>query len=113
MDYEWVKDKVSNWCSPIQQEDFNKGEGDFKWEGCLYRPNDLFRVKVLGMFPKVAEDVLIPYEWIEIANENWRKLQEDGFVPKKSCKLGVDVAGMGRDDSVLCLRYGNIFLQRV
>ena len=51
--------------------------------------------------------MLIPYEWIEIANENWRKLQEDGFVPKKSCKLGVDVAGMGRDDSVLCLRYGN------
>lgn len=107
VDYEWVKDKVENWCSPIQQADFNEGEGDFKWEDGLYRPNDLFRVKVLGMFPKVAEDVLIPYEWIEIANENWRKLQEDGFVPKKSCKLGVDVAGMGRDDSVLCLRYGN------
>ncbi len=46
---------------------------------------------------------LSPYEWIEIANENWRKLQEDDFVPKKSCKIGVDVAGMGRDDSVLCL----------
>ena len=105
--YEWVKDKVENWCSPIQQADFNEGEGDFKWEDGLYRPNDLFRVKVLGMFPKVAEDVLIPYEWIEIANENWRKLQEDDFVPKKSCKIGVDVAGMGRDDSVLCLRYGN------
>ena len=107
VDYEWVKDKVENWCSPIQQADFNEGEGDFKWEDGLYRPNDLFRVKVLGMFPKVAEDVLIPYEWIEIANENWRKLQEDDFVPKKSCKIGVDVAGMGRDDSVLCLRYGN------
>lgn len=107
VDYEWVKDKVSNWCSPIQQEDFNEGEGDFKWEGGLYRPNDLFRVKVLGMFPKVAEDVLIPYEWIEIANENWKRLKEDGFTPKKSCKLGVDVAGMGRDDSVLCPRYGN------
>ena len=102
-----MKDKVENWCSPIQQADFNEGEGDFKWEDGLYRPNDLFRVKVLGMFPKVAEDVLIPYEWIEIANENWRKLQEDDFVPKKSCKIGVDVAGMGRDDSVLCLRYGN------
>ena len=81
VDYDWVKDKVLNWCSPIQQIDFNAGEGDFSWEGGLYRPNDLFRVKVLGMFPKVSEDVLIPYEWIEIANENWRRLQEEKFKP--------------------------------
>lgn len=107
VDYEWVKDKVINWCSPIQRTDFNEGEGDFNWEGRLYRPNDLFRVKVLGMFPKVSEDVLIPYEWIEIANRNWQELQASDFIPSKSCKLGVDVAGMGRDNSVLCPRYGN------
>lgn len=107
VNYEWVKDKVINWCSPIQKVDFDEGEGDFKWEGNLYRPNDLFRVKVLGMFPKVAEDVLIPYEWIEIANERWKECQSEGFITAKSCRLGVDVAGMGRDDSVLCPRYGN------
>lgn len=107
VNYEWVKDKVENWCSPVQRSDFNEGEGDFKWEGGLYRPNDLFRVKVLGMFPRVSEDVLIPYEWIEIANENWKRLQEEGFKPVKSCRLGSDVAGMGRDSSVLCPRYGN------
>ncbi len=111
VDYEWVKDKVINWCSPIQRTDFNEGEGDFNWEGKLYRPNDLFRVKVLGMFPKVSEDVLIPYEWIEIANRNWQELQASGFTPAKSCKLGVDVAGMGRDNSVLCPRYGNYVSQ--
>jgi hypothetical protein len=107
VNYEWVKDKVLNWCSPLQKVDFNEGEGDFMWEGKLYRPNDLFRVKVRGMFPKVSEDVLIPYEWIEIANRNWQELQTSGFTPAKSCKLGVDVAGMGRDNSVLCPRYGN------
>lgn len=107
VNYEWVKDKVLNWCSPIQKSDFNEGEGDFMWEGRLYRPNDLFRVKVRGMFPKVSEDVLIPYEWIEIANRNWQELQDMNFIPAKSCKLGVDVAGMGRDNSVLCPRYGN------
>lgn len=115
VDYEWVKDKVINWCSPIQKTDFNTGEGDFEFDieesgvskKQLFRPNDLFRVKVLGMFPKVAEDVLIPYEWIEIANANWKRLQEDGFIPRKNPKVGVDVAGMGRDDSVLCPRYGN------
>ena len=107
VDYEWVKDKVEHWCVPISEDDVNEGEGDFCWEGQWYRPNDLFRVKVLGMFPKVAEDVLIPYEWVEIANKRWLELQEEGFEPKKKCRLGVDVAGMGRDASVLAPRYGN------
>ena len=107
VDYEWIKDKVDTWCVPIGQADMDEGEGDFCWEGGFYRPNDLFRVKVLGMFPKVDEDVLIPYEWIEIANENWRRLQSERFVPVKHCRLGSDVAGMGRDESVLCPRYGN------
>lgn len=107
VDYEWVKDKVENWCIRIRKEDVNEGEGDFEWEGSWYRPNDLFRVKVLGMFPKVSEDVLIPYEWVELANERWKELQEEGFEPKKKCRLGVDVAGMGRDASVLAPRYGN------
>lgn len=59
------------------------------------------------MFPKVSEDVLIPYEWVELANERYKELQEEGFEPKKKCRLGVDVAGMGRDASVLAPRYGN------
>lgn len=107
VDYEWVKDKVENWCIRIRKEDVNEGDGDFEWEGEWYRPNDLFRVKVLGMFPKVSEDVLIPYEWVELANERYKELQEEGFEPKKKCRLGVDVAGMGRDASVLAPRYGN------
>ena len=107
VDYEWVKDKVESWCIRIRKEDVNEGEGDFCWEGQWYRPNDLFRVKVLGMFPKVAEDVLIPYEWVELANKRWEEMREEGFEPKKKCRLGVDVAGMGRDASVLCPRYGN------
>lgn len=107
VDYNWVKDKVDNWCTPISKNDFNEGEGDFNWEGMFYRPNDLFRVKVLGMFPKVAEDVLIPYEWIEIANRRWEEYTKEGYTTKKSCLIGVDVAGMGRDNSVICKRYGN------
>ncbi|MDO4691885.1 MAG: hypothetical protein Q4A64_03320 [Porphyromonadaceae bacterium] len=107
VDYEWVKDKVEAWCTPISNEEMNEGDGDFIFENGIYRPNDLFRVKVRGMFPKVSEDCLIPYEWIEIANERWRKYQDDGFAPSKSIRLGVDVAGMGRDNSVLVPRQGN------
>ena len=107
VDYDWVKDKVENWCIQIQPEQFDEGNGDFEWEGKMYRPNDLFRVKVLGMFPKTSEDVLIPYEWIELANQRWKNLYESGFVSRKHVRLGVDVAGMGRDCSVLLPRYGS------
>ena len=89
------------------ESDFNEGEGDFRWENGLYRPNDLFRIKVRGMFPKVSEDVLIPYEWIDLANKRWLELEAEGFIPNRPCRLGVDVAGMGRDNSVLCPRYEN------
>ncbi|MFV0536811.1 MAG: hypothetical protein ACK5M3_05485 [Dysgonomonas sp.] len=116
VDYAWVKDKVLNWCTPITDRDFNKGEGDFQFEienesgkliTNLYRPNDLFRVKVLGMFPKVAEDILIPYEWIELANQRWQEIQEKGFDYNRPLRLGSDIAGMGRDSSVNCYRYDN------
>lgn len=107
VDYRWVAEKVKTWCTKISKDDFIVGDGDFEWEGNYYRPNDLFRVKVLGLFPKVSTDTLIPYEWIELAVNRWKELQEEKFKPKKSCLLGVDVAGMGRDASILCPRYGN------
>ncbi len=109
VDYRWVKDKVEEWCSPIQETDFNEGEGDFFWEGRYYRPNDLFRVKVLGMFPRVSSDILIPYEWVELANQRWMQFTETNgrdFIPSGvPLRLGVDVAGMGRDSSCFLPRY--------
>lgn len=111
VDYEWVSDKVKNWTTLISEDDFNEGEGDFEWEGAFYRPNDLFRVKVRGMFPKVAEDILIPYEWIEIANQNWETYMQEKPYNYSPEILGVDVAGMGRDKSVICHRFGR-FVER-
>lgn len=107
VDYNWVADKVENWCTPIKESDFNEGEGDFRFENGVYRPNDLFRVKVLGLFPKVSEDVLIPLEWIEIANRRWQLYNETGSVPHGPKRIGQDVAGMGRDSSVKCARINN------
>lgn len=104
VDYEWVKQRVETWCEPIADEDVLPSENDFQWEGRWYRPSDLFRRKVLGEFPKVDEDVLIPQAWIELANERWKQytlgVRCDGI-------LGIDVAGMGRDATVYCPRYGN------
>ncbi len=110
VDYEWVVDKIQNWCTVIAPSDFNEGEGDFHYEldgiSRTYRPNDLFRVKILGIFPKVGEDVLIPLHWIELANSRW--IERNQFVVVSelgSKKIGADIAGMGRDSSVLCNRF--------
>ena len=104
VNYEWVRDKVENWCVPIREDEFIETEGDFKFEGKLYRPNDLFRVKVRGLFPKVSEDTLIPLEWIEAAQKRWKDFQQ---CTRDYGRIGVDVAGMGRDCSVFCYRYDN------
>jgi hypothetical protein len=104
VDYEWVKDKVESWCVSISDFEKNEDEGDFQFEinGVTkwYRPNDLFRVKVRGMFPKVSEDSLIPLEWIESAMQRWSHRDESMI----NNNYGCDVAGMGRDTSVICTR---------
>lgn len=104
VNYEWVRDKVENWCTEINESDFIESEGDFEWEGKLYRPNDLFRIKVRGMFPRVSQDILVPQDWIEAAQERWKTFQ---LSSRDNGIIGVDVAGMGRDCSVHCYRYGN------
>lgn len=107
VDYPWVADKVKEWCTVISDSDFNEVEGDFRWEGVCYRPNDTFRVKILGLYPKESEDMLIPRSWIEAANERWKQFNQDGLPRDPYLRLGVDVAGMGRDSSCFCPRYGN------
>lgn len=108
VDYEWVADKVNAWCMHITKEEANESEGDFEFEidgvKNWYRPNDLFRVKVRGMFPKVSEDALIPLHWIERANNNWINSRPIENINNRILKIGVDVAGMGRDNSVVCYR---------
>lgn len=105
VDYEWVKDKVDNWCNKIEEEDVRPDMDDFNFEGEWYRPSDLCRIKVLGQFPQVDEGSLIPLRWIEIAQERWAK--HGGLRNHNYPRIGIDVAGMGRDATVSCYRYEN------
>lgn len=68
-------------------------------------------MKVLGKFPKVTSDTLIPLSWIQLANERWtefHKTPSSQIIYSSDSCIGVDVAGMGRDDSVVCDRRDNI-----
>jgi hypothetical protein len=111
VDYEWVSDKLENWCTKIKPDEVSSSQDDFEFEDQWYRPEDIFRIKVLGKFPKVSEDSLIPEQWIEQAQARWVEYHEKhGQKPgyKGLLKLGVDVAGMGRDSSVFCYRFDDI-----
>ncbi len=110
VDYVWVLDKIETWCVPIRQSEVKEEQDDFEFEGQWYRPSDLFRKKVLGKTPKVDEDSLIPEQWIEAAQERYRlyhRTIRPVMYPGK-LTLGVDVAGMGRDNTVYCYRRANI-----
>lgn len=107
VDYGWVKGKIQDWCVVIEKKDMSVIEGDFEWEGACYRPNDLFRSKVLALAPRVSEGVLVPMEWIELANARWEDFNKKRKPIEKPLRLGSDVAGMGRDNSCNCHRFGN------
>ena len=107
VDWEWIDEKIRKpgWVVEIDESEVKKDACDFKWEGKWYRPNDLFLVKVMGEFPRAAEDTLIPLIWVELANDRWQDLQGRG---KGTLKLGVDIAGMGRDFTVFAFRRGEV-----
>lgn len=108
VDYEWVKDKIDNWCTPISKSEIIEEMDDFEFENVWYRPEDLFRIKVLGKFPKVAEDILIPEQWVKLAEDRWRSNYD---YSNSNLILGSDIAGMGRDSSVDCFRYEKYILK--
>lgn len=110
VDYEWVLDKISIWATPILPEEVKAEEDDFLFEGQWYRPEDIFRIKVLGKFPKVPEYILVPDQWLDLAEARWKELHSG---PKQrlyadDARIGLDVAGMGRDNSVETWRHDNI-----
>lgn len=106
VDYDWVQDKLENWCTPISEDEAQAEMDDFEFEGRWYRPEDLFRKKVLGQFPKVSDDILIPAQWLELAHERWVQVNGREPLRQEMRILGVDVAGMGRDCTCFVERKG-------
>ena len=67
--------------------------------------SNVYRVRVLGEFPRSEPDTVVPIEWVEAAMA--RDLPKSWF---KSCEfqavLQLDVAKFGGDDSVLTVKQG-------
>lgn len=127
VDRQWVNDLMQKpgWVSPVAEGDERPEEHDFQWDkgdgsGLLwYRPSDLFLVKVMGEWPREPEGQLIPLAWVEAAHQRWHDWVSAGKPLKEKdengvlrwiapLRLGVDVAGMGADNTVYLHRYGNV-----
>ena len=52
VDYDWVLDKLENWCTKIQPDEVRSEMDDFQFEGQWYRPEDLFRKKSSRAVPE-------------------------------------------------------------
>lgn len=91
---EWVPDDIRHKLTGKTWVE----EKEHKWG----KDNPFYISKVLGLFPEIAEDVLIPPSWIRAAQT--RELTPS---PKDPIELGVDVGG-GGNKSVIAWRHGPV-----
>lgn len=81
----------------------------FEWEGRTYRPNNIFRARVLGQFPNADDDSLIPLRWIESAETRTVNAIHDSRTAQHAAgirRVAADVARFGGDSTVIGLRIG-------
>jgi phage terminase large subunit len=106
----WVEMHMAKHCVPLTSHDVRENF-DFQWPGnseLWYRPDDMFLCRVMGEFPTQGDDVLFPLWAIENAMRTAQKIGE--LCP---VDIGVDVAGTGKDCSVVFARRGPCVLKRL
>lgn len=70
--------------------------------------SNAFRVRVLGEFPRVDDDAIIPFEWLEAA-----ATRDVVAYPTARPVWGLDVGRKGSDPSALAKRKGNLLTEPV
>lgn len=65
----------------------------------------LYQSRVLGAFPLQSDDALLSLAWLEDADR-----RAAIYDPDLSVQAGIDVAGPGDDETVLCIRQGDAIL---
>ncbi len=105
---EVVEERVLEWCEEIPPGEAGADADLLVWRGRRYRPNNAFRVRVLGEFPDSGEDTLIPLRWIEAAAARWREEYRSGAGLTGVRHAAADVARFGGDWTVIGLRIGSV-----
>jgi hypothetical protein len=73
--------------------------------------------RVKGEFAETGENSLIPYAWVEAAVERWHQWRSDVEEGKPAnlmvSQIGLDVAAMGGDKTVMAVRRGEYILSEL
>jgi hypothetical protein len=105
-----LEDRIAAWCEEAgttTEADGTRVESNrFAWQGKLYQPDGIFRVRVLGEFPDSGEDSLFARSWIEEAMAR-SVMPVDPERSSAPVVLAVDVARFGSDETALAVRRGD------
>jgi len=85
----WATIKISCFQSPYVKKEWIERARKEWGEG-----SDLWRIKVMGEFPRASADSLLPLDWVE------RAIMADVMIEEGETHIGVDVARMGTDETV-------------
>lgn len=98
-----VQERVEEWCERLPGSCSGErcASSAFRWRGHWYKPNNPFRMRVLGEFPESDEEALIAVSWVEEAMS--RSLPAVG-----ERRMAVDVARFGSDCTVIGCRVGPV-----
>ena len=99
----WIEDRIRRWCVPVPQEDADT----FTYKDQHYKPNDLFRVRILGRFPQEGGSQVIPLHYV------WKAFDREPKEPEGDIIMGLDIARFGDDMSVLTVGHDNGVVTRV
>lgn len=91
------------------QEAIDAGRISMKWaedrELQWGEDSAMYQNRVLGEFAQQEEDSIIPLHWVEKSIKRWHTLKNNH--PALADQIGVDVARMGGDKTVIACRHGN------
>lgn len=97
----FFKDRALYWTKRVSCLDSPRVTKEYaeRLKRKYHEDSDVYRVRVLGEFPKAEPDTFIPLDIVEAAT--MREIEADG-----SLELGVDVARFGDDETVIAARIG-------
>ena len=97
----WVNEMIDKHCQAVSEAEkdadcfeFPVTSGDPANAGSWWRPNDIFRSRVLGLFPKQAAQSVWDEAWLELARKTT-------LAPGAMPEIGADIARYGDDETVL------------
>lgn len=95
----WVEEMIEKECVPVPRKEEQSGDA-FEFppgSGIWYLPNAIFQGRVLGEFPSMPDEQVIPRGWLTALPE-----QSPGI----AVEIGCDVARHGTDRTTIAVRSG-------